>query len=120
MHEKDQHCPRDTMREIAKLEEETSKYELLLMKLERKAKSVPVLLREQWPHFLQKNIKLPKIESMKFSGNILKWIEFWQPFKNGIHNNPAVSTSGKFTYLKGCLQGAPLKTIGALDLSAES
>ena len=29
-------APRDRMREIARLEEETSKYELLLMKLERK------------------------------------------------------------------------------------
>ena len=43
--------PRDKLREIAKLEEETSKYELLLMKLDRKAKSVPVLPREQRPHF---------------------------------------------------------------------
>ena len=112
--------PRDRIRETARLEEETSKYELLLMKLERKAKSAPVLPREKWPHFPQKNIKLPKIESKKFSGNILKWTEFWQPSENSIHNNPAVSNSDKFTYLKGCLEGAPLKTIGALDLSAEN
>ena len=108
------------MREMARLEEETSKYELLLIKLERKAKSAPVLSREQWPHFPQKNIKLPKTELKKFSGNILKWTKFWQPFENSIHNNPAVSTSDKFEYLKGCLEGAPLKTIGALDLSAEN
>ena len=113
-------APRDRMREIARLEEETSKYELLLMKLERKAKSAPVLLRDQRPHFPQKNIKLPKIELKKFGGNILKWTEFWQPFENSIHNNPAVSTSDKFAYLKGCLEGAPLRTTGALDLSAEN
>ena len=46
-------------------------------------------------------VKLPKIESSKFSGQALKWQTFWDQFESAIHSKESLSDIDKFTYLKG-------------------
>ncbi|MCG8046011.1 MAG: hypothetical protein N0E48_10190 [Candidatus Thiodiazotropha endolucinida] len=36
---------------------------------------------------LATNVKLPKLEICSFSGDKIKWSEFWNAFENAIHNN---------------------------------
>ena len=46
-------------------------------------------------------MKLPELEMMTFSGDKLKWIEFWDSFESAIHNNKRLSDIEKYNYLKG-------------------
>ena len=65
-------------------------------------------------------MKLPKIEIKTFSGNKLKWIEFWDSFESAIHNNKKLSNIEKFNYLKSKVIGEARSAISGLTLSNEN
>ena len=69
---------------------------------------------------LATTVKLPKIEIMTFSGNKLKWIEFWDSFESAIHNNKKLSNIEKFNYLKSKVIGEARSAISELTLSNEN
>lgn len=46
----------------------------------------------------RKKIKLPKIELVKFSGEVNEWLSFWSQFKR-IHNDSEIEKEDKFQYL---------------------
>ena len=62
-------------------------------------------------------IKLPKLELLKFSGNVLKWQEFWDSFEASIHKNPYFQPVDKFNYLKAELEGDAKAVISGLELT---
>lgn len=62
-------------------------------------------------------VKLPKLELMKFYGDLLKWPEFWDSFESSIHDNPSLFPVDKMNYLKARLEGPPLAYIAGLHLS---
>ena len=61
--------------------------------------------------------KLPKLVLPHFSGDVLKWTEFWEQFEAMVHNSdmPAVS---KFTYLLSLLKGDAKATVTGLSLNS--
>ena len=61
--------------------------------------------------------KLPKLELQKFSGDPLKWQEFWDQFKTSIHSNETISEVERFSYLKRYLDGSALSTVSGLTLT---
>ena len=71
-------------------------------------------------HSSQSTVKLPKIELPKFSGNKLRWREFWEMFENGIHSKPGLPAIDKFNYLKSNLGGEALRIVTGLRLSGEN
>ena len=74
----------------SEIEEKEKQLELLAMLAKKNEKDV--------------NVRLPKLELMKFKGDLMKWTEFWEPYRVSIHMNKNIGTSEKFTHLKGNLE----------------
>eukprot|EP00794_Sanderia_malayensis_P019549 gene19549-21481_t len=66
------------------------------------------------------NIKLPKLQLKYFSGDPMKWLEFWESFERNVHCNNAYSDVHKMSYLKACLDGAASTTIANLSIIGEN
>ena len=45
-------------------------------------------------------VKLPKLTIKKFSGDLTKWVTFWDSFESAIHLNRSLSDVDKFNYLR--------------------
>eukprot|EP00794_Sanderia_malayensis_P016438 gene16438-18073_t len=65
-------------------------------------------------------IKLPKLQLKHFSGDPMKWMEFWESFERNVHCNNAYSDVHKMSYLKACLDGAASTTIANLRIIGEN
>ncbi|XP_049886427.1 uncharacterized protein LOC126380889 [Pectinophora gossypiella] len=63
--------------------------------------------------------KLPKLELLKFDGNMTKWFEFWDKFEANIDLKP-LPEANKFSYLYGCLKGEALKAIAGLTITNDN
>jgi len=61
--------------------------------------------------------KLPKIKLPHFSGDILKWSEFWDAFQAEIDNDPEMPPVTKFNYLRGQLSGDSFKKIAGFSVN---
>ena len=64
------------------------------------------------------DVKLPKLNLPKFSGDVLQWPSFWDQFSVTVHDTdlPVVS---KFTYLMSLLEGEPKQAIHGLSLTTD-
>ena len=61
-------------------------------------------------------VKMPKLELPRFSGDPLKWKEFWEPFEATIDRSDMTDVS-KFSYLKSLLDGEAKATVVGLTLT---
>ena len=64
------------------------------------------------------NAKLPKLTMPSFSGDYLRWTEFWETYEVNVHNNRKISDIEKFSYLRGLLKGNAVRVIDGLSLSS--
>ncbi|XP_042148820.1 uncharacterized protein LOC121837293 [Ixodes scapularis] len=64
-------------------------------------------------------IKLPKLKLIQFNGHLKDWQPFWQQFDTAIHQNPELTPSEKFNYLRSALTGDGAAAIGGLQPTAE-
>ena len=64
--------------------------------------------------------RLPRIELMKFDGEISRWKIFWQQFNEIVHSRPDLSHSDKYAYLNGCVEGDAKRVIEALPMLSEN
>ena len=62
-------------------------------------------------------VKLPKLDFMKFRGELLKWQEFWDCFDSAIHSNPSLSPVDK---LRAKLEGHASEVIAGRALTNEN
>ena len=69
---------------------------------------------------LATTVKLPKLDMISYSGDKLKWAEFWDAFENAVHSNKKLSNIEKFNYLKSKLTGEAHRAILGLTLSNEN
>ena len=69
---------------------------------------------------LSTTVKLPKLDMVTFSGDKLKWTEFWDSFECAIHQNKKLSDIEKFNYLKSKVTGEAKSAILGLSLSKEN
>ena len=69
---------------------------------------------------LATTVKLPKIDITTFTGNKLRWTEFWDSFECAIHNNKKLSNIEKFNYLNSKVGGEAKSAILGLALSNEN
>ena len=56
-------------------------------------------------------VKLPRIETPSFDGNVLNWRLFWEQFNGAIHSKSHLSDSDKLTYLREALKNGPAKNV---------
>lgn len=64
------------------------------------------------------HVKLPKLETKKFSGRIEEWQEFWDSFESANLTNMKLSSVDKFFYLHGLLLGGARTSIVGLDVTS--
>lgn len=64
-------------------------------------------------------VKFPKLDIIAFSGDKLKWVEFWQSFESSDRNRN-LSDVDKFNYLRSKLVGEAKSAIAGLALSNEN
>ncbi|XP_065219655.1 uncharacterized protein LOC135845119 [Planococcus citri] len=63
--------------------------------------------------------KLPKLTLPEFSGNILKWKEFWDSYEAKIHKTN-LPDCDKFEYLVQCLKGRAQKSIEGMPVTSQN
>ena len=69
---------------------------------------------------INQNIRLPKIELKKFSGDPLTWKTFKDSFKCAINKQKHLSGVEKMSYLLGLLEGEAETCLKGLQLSNEN
>ncbi|XP_062618740.1 uncharacterized protein LOC134280347 [Saccostrea cucullata] len=65
-------------------------------------------------------VKLPKLELPTYSGDKIKFKEFWDAFEATVHKNPKLSNIEKFNSLKSKLKVVAQEAISGLSLSNEN
>ena len=63
---------------------------------------------------------MPKVEMIKFNGEILSWSAFWGQFSSLINDNPELDAVSKFNYLQTLLTGKAKDLIQGLSPSVTS
>lgn len=63
------------------------------------------------------NVQLEKLSLPTFTGDVLKFAQFWDSFKNRIHNNRSLSNIDKFDYLRMYVKDTALTCISGLEVS---
>ena len=104
------------MNQIVELQKQMNSIVFDQMKQEHKL----IEKRELKEKELETAVKLPKLEIAVFSGDKLKWTEFWDAFENAVHNNPRLSNIEKFIYLRSKLNGEAKRANQGLTLSKEN
>ena len=65
-------------------------------------------------------LSLPKLEIPSFSGEKLKWAEFWDSFEAAVHLNTSLSEVDKLNYLMSKLSGEAKNSVSGIQLSNEN
>lgn len=63
-------------------------------------------------------VKLPKLTTRKFNGDLTRWVTFWDSFESAVHNNPSLTDVDKFNYLKSYLESSAAEAIAGLTLTS--
>ena len=66
----------------------------------------------------QSHLKLPKLELLKFDGDVLKFQNFWNQFEAAVHDIDNVPVVQKFTYLRSVLEGVAYHTIEGFEVTS--
>lgn len=66
------------------------------------------------------SVRLPKLEIPSFSGEKLKWTEFWDSFEAAVHLNTSLSDVEKLNYLMSKLTGEAKNSVSGILLSNEN
>lgn len=66
------------------------------------------------------NIKLHRIEIKKFSGDLTKWMAFYESFEKLIHENKSLDKLTKFHYLRDALTDGAERVIDSLELTSQN
>ena len=69
--------------------------------------------------FSTKTAKLPKIVLKSFSGDILRFQEFWECLDSAVHSNEDLNKTAKYNFLRSLLEGEAAATISGLSLTAD-
>ena len=99
-----------------------------IVELQKQMNSIVVDQMKQQHDFIEKQdekelattVKLSKIDIAAFSGNKLKWTEFWDSFECAIHKNKKLSNIEKFNYLRSQVNSDAQRAISGLSLSNEN
>lgn len=63
------------------------------------------------------NVRLPKIDMIKFSGDVMAWSSFWNAYEVSVHNNADLTKVEKFNYLKSYLRESALDAVEGFSIS---
>lgn len=61
--------------------------------------------------------RLPKLELLRFDGNVIKWQPFWDMFLHSVHENPRLSNTDRFHYLASLLDGPAAQAVAGIQVT---
>ncbi|XP_064459040.1 uncharacterized protein LOC135369376 [Ornithodoros turicata] len=64
-------------------------------------------------------IRLPKLQLVRFRGELSMWGSFWEHFKGAVHENNSLTKAQKFYYLRSLLDGPAVTAIFGLQATKE-
>ena len=101
------------LRELRTMEAQLVVQKARAVQLERQAAAAAA------PHPAGQSVSLPKCKIPTFTGPGVKpsWTEFYELFRNGVHNDAVLPATRKMVYLKSFLDGDPAILIGGLEIS---
>lgn len=79
---------------------------------------VPTTVPHPSMHAVVPQVKLPKLSIRKFSGDLTKWVTFWDSFNSAIHSNPSLSSVDKFNYLRSLVELSAAEAIAGLTITS--
>ncbi|KAJ8980517.1 hypothetical protein NQ317_007937 [Molorchus minor] len=82
--------------------------------------TTPTPQRPSGVNLQDNHIKLPKIELIKFNGDIKLFPTFIDMFNALVHSNQALSSIEKFNYLIASLSGPPLSLVTCIPMTQEN
>ena len=101
-----------------------------IVELQKQMNTIVVSQMKQQHEFLEKqeerekelatSVKLPKFDMHTFSGDKVKWSEFWDATESAVHNKKKMSNVEKFNYLRNNAGGETRSAIQGLNLSNEN
>ena len=62
-------------------------------------------------------VKLPKLDFEKYSGDVLRFQEFWDSFSSAVHENKRLRPVEKLNYLRAKLEGNAKRAIAGLEIT---
>ena len=65
-----------------------------------------------------RSVKLPQLTLIKFSGEPLDWLNFWDLFRTSVHERQDLPAPVKFQYLVGQLEGEAARLIAGFNHTA--
>ena len=65
-------------------------------------------------------VKLPDLKLPSFSGELLKWCEFWDSMKSNIFDVTGLSEVDKFNYLRSALKGEAANLISGIPTTNDN
>ena len=63
-------------------------------------------------------MRLPKLTTRPFNGDLTAWTTFWDSYESSIHKNSSLSDIDKFNYLRSLLEHTALESISGLTLTS--
>ena len=72
------------------------------------------------PTSTKSNVKLPRLEIVKFNGEYTKWQTFYDSFQAAVDNNNTLSNVEKFNYLRSYLANDAYNCVAGLSLTNEN
>ena len=65
-------------------------------------------------------VKLPKLDFEKYSGDALRYQEFWDSFSSSVQENKQLHSVEKLNYLRAKLEGNAKRTIAGLKITNDN
>ena len=78
----------------------------------------PTIIAPSTPVTPADRIKLPKLSTESFNGEVTKWTTFWDSYDSAIHQNSSLNDVDKFNYLRSLLKGAAREAVAGLMLTS--
>ena len=66
----------------------------------------------------QRTVRLPQLSLLRFSGEPLEWLNFWELFRSSVHERSDLPPAVKFQYLAGQLDGEASRLLSGFNHSA--
>lgn len=116
----------DVAEEIDRSDEFKEGVYTTLVRIDRALKAIPAVGSTPIPstlvtasgHSPGSHMKLPKLSIKPFNGDLTAWTPFWESYGSAIHNNPALTDTEKFNYLRSLLERPALDVISGVSLTA--
>ena len=75
---------------------------------------MPTVSTDTQTHVTVPQVKIPKLNMKRFNGDMTKWTTFWDSFAFSIHDDSALSSIDKFSYLISLLESTAAEAIASL------